>query len=183
MSTARLQESETGGSRWSALLGLVSEFGWYVRFAGSYFGGALTQTTLDSFYQEVSSHDGSGLCISGFDNQSIPFLSLLKSQATDFEGLMIKKCIFEDICPLQRFVSTNGEGVRRLQIVVGKHGKQPLRSPVRSALKDVQENFHRYHSRIVLPSSKSALLVSGRTSPFARFLQSCLQWLHPTSRS
>jgi hypothetical protein len=66
---------------------------------------------------------GGELCISEFDDQSIPFLSLLESQTTSYEALTIKKCIFEDIRPLQRFVSANGRDVRRLQIVVAEHGE------------------------------------------------------------
>lgn len=63
------------------------------------------------------------LRISEFDDRSFPFLSLLESKAAGFEGLTIEKCIFEDVRPLQRFVSANGRGVRRLRIVVAEHGE------------------------------------------------------------
>jgi hypothetical protein len=63
------------------------------------------------------------LCISEFDDRSTPFLSFLESQSTSYEELTIKKCILEDIRPLQRFVSANGGDMRRLHIVVAEHGE------------------------------------------------------------
>jgi len=66
------------------------------------------------------------LCISEFNDGSFPFLSLLESQATNYERLTIRKCSFDDTRPLQRLVSANGQNMRRIQIVVAGHGKRCL---------------------------------------------------------
>lgn len=72
------------------------------------------------------------LCISEFDDESSPFLSLLDSQVpTGYERLTIKKCNFDDDGPLQRFVSANSQSMRRIQIVVASHGERwPTHSPL-----------------------------------------------------
>ena len=112
------------------------------------------------------------LCISEFDDGSIPFLSLLESQATGYEGLTIKKCAFDDIRPLQRLVSTNGRGARRLHFVVAGHGEHCPRLSVDPILICiVQGKFHHFRSRTVSPLNKSPSVVSDPTPPFTRFLR------------
>lgn len=68
----------------------------------------------------------SELCISGFDDGSVPFLSLLESQATGYKRLTIRECSFDDVRPLQSFVSANGRSIRKIQIVVAEHGEHYL---------------------------------------------------------
>lgn len=112
------------------------------------------------------------LRISEFDGGSSQFLSLLESQATNYERLTIRECSFDDIRPLQRFVSANGQSMRRLHIVVAERGEHCLPSSVRPILKCViQERFRQFRSRIARPSNKSVSVISGPAPRFTRFLR------------
>ena len=260
MPTAKLQEGKTGGSRRSAVRGLVYAVGRCVRLISPHFG-ALTWIALDVCHQEGASHDSlrkdelwitlviphhhdhpkpfsriasltldhisftlpnfqalcysfcssiptlrnlrllyptacpctlflfisvfsnlqdttvhspswdkpgnapmgnfgqcrGELCISEFDDESGPFLSLLESQATRYERLTIRRCNFDDIRPLQRFLSANGRSVRKLQIEVARHGEHCPPLFVRPVPKQrFQGKFRRFRSETVRPSNKSA---------------------------
>ena len=72
------------------------------------------------------------LRISGFDNRSSPFLSLLGSTLRGCEKVAIIKCKFGNVHPLQTLISHAGKTIRRLQIVVPLHGEHYLYTSVRS---------------------------------------------------
>ena len=63
------------------------------------------------------------LCLSEFDDQSGPFLSLLESHATGTEKVTISNCKIYDSRPLQRFLSSARRSIQTLEIIVNKNGK------------------------------------------------------------
>jgi len=72
------------------------------------------------------------LCLSGLDDDSNPFLSLLKLHATGIGTIIISKCRFHDPSLLQRLLSSARRSIRNIQIFLDTNGEFVRRSPLHS---------------------------------------------------
>jgi hypothetical protein len=64
------------------------------------------------------------LCLSEFNDDSGPFISLLELHATGIEMITISKCELHDPRPLQAFLSSAKQSIRSIQIIVDRNGER-----------------------------------------------------------